>query len=202
MAALSAFSLVFSLYLQFVLDLRPLAVGLMMIPFALGSAVSPVFGRRHVTRSGRTVVIWGAAVVIAGWGLGGVVAWFATGTAFLVLIGCTQLVAGLGAGLVLSPNQNLTLDAVDPRTMGAAGGVLQAVQRLGSTVGTSVGTAAYFAAAAGLTGAAAAGGAGAGHVLAIPTAVAVAFALVVLALSWRDARRARESPEKSNAVPV
>ena len=45
------------------------------------------------------------------------------------------LVAGVGNGLVISPNQTLTLSEVPPQQGGAAGGVLQTGQRLGSAAG-------------------------------------------------------------------
>jgi len=47
------------------------------------------------------------------------------------------LVAGLGSGLVIAPNQTLALSEVPPRQGGAAGGVLQTGQRIGSAANKS-----------------------------------------------------------------
>ena len=48
------------------------------------------------------------------------------------------LVAGLGGGLVTSPNITLTLQYVPVRMAGAAGGALQTAQRIGGAIGTAV----------------------------------------------------------------
>jgi len=50
----------------------------------------------------------------------------------------TLLVAGLGAGAVVSPNMTLTLAEVPPRMGGAAGGALQTGQRIGASIGAAV----------------------------------------------------------------
>ncbi|GAB3622836.1 hypothetical protein GCM10027418_09180 [Mariniluteicoccus endophyticus] len=52
---------------------------------------------------------------------------------------------GVSQGLTISPNQTLTLNAVDPRFGGVAGGVLQLGQRIGTAVGTAVVPGALFA---------------------------------------------------------
>jgi MFS family permease len=48
------------------------------------------------------------------------------------------LVAGLGGGMVTSPNITLTLESVPVRMAGAAGGALQTAQRIGAAIGTVV----------------------------------------------------------------
>ena len=48
------------------------------------------------------------------------------------------LLAGLGGGMVTSPNVTLTLEAVPVRMAGAAGGALQTAQRIGSAIGTAL----------------------------------------------------------------
>ena len=48
------------------------------------------------------------------------------------------LVAGLGGGLVISPNLTLTLSQVPVARAGSAGGVLQTGQRIGSAAGIAV----------------------------------------------------------------
>ena len=50
----------------------------------------------------------------------------------------TLLLAGLGAGAVVSPNMTLTLSEVPPRMGGAAGGALQTGQRIGASIGAAV----------------------------------------------------------------
>jgi hypothetical protein len=48
------------------------------------------------------------------------------------------LVAGLGAGMVSSPNITLTLQYIPVRMAGAAAGALQTAQRTGAAMGTAV----------------------------------------------------------------
>ncbi|KJS52390.1 hypothetical protein VM98_31725, partial [Streptomyces rubellomurinus subsp. indigoferus] len=59
------------------------------------------------------------------------------------------LVAGAGSGLVIAPNQTLTLQQVPLTRAGSAGGVLQTAQRVGSAVGIAVVGSVFFAHAAG-----------------------------------------------------
>jgi len=47
------------------------------------------------------------------------------------------VVAGVGGGMVTSPNVTLTLENVPVRMAGAAGGALQTVQRIGAAIGTA-----------------------------------------------------------------
>jgi hypothetical protein len=48
------------------------------------------------------------------------------------------LVAGIGSGLVITPNVTLTLSDVPVRRAGVAGGVLQTGQRIGAAAGIAV----------------------------------------------------------------
>ncbi|HET6987586.1 MAG TPA: MFS transporter, partial [Kribbella sp.] len=48
------------------------------------------------------------------------------------------LVAGIGGGMVTSPNITLSLQHVPVQMAGAAGGALQTAQRIGSAIGTAV----------------------------------------------------------------
>jgi hypothetical protein len=54
------------------------------------------------------------------------------------------LVLGLGSGAIITPNQALTLQRVDPAVGGTAGGVLQTAQRIGSAVGQAVIATVFF----------------------------------------------------------
>jgi EmrB/QacA subfamily drug resistance transporter len=128
--------LVLSIYLQEGLDRTPLEAGLLMMPFALGSAVSAPAAGRLVSDAGRKLTV-GALVAM----MGGVVlvALLAPGRDPLwPWLVPTLLLAGLGGGAVVSPNITLTLAAVPPRMGGAAGGALQTGQRIGASVGAAL----------------------------------------------------------------
>jgi EmrB/QacA subfamily drug resistance transporter len=135
--------LVLSVYLQDGLRLTPLQAGLLMMPFAVGSAVSAPISGRFVSDMGRKITV-GALVVTMGGVL--VVALLApisdAGTVWLVLVPAL-LLAGLGGGAVVSPNMTLSLDEVPPRMGGAAGGALQTGQRIGSSIGAALLMTAY-----------------------------------------------------------
>lgn len=55
------------------------------------------------------------------------------------------LVAGIGGGLVISPNVTLTLAEVNPAQAGSGGGMLQTAQRVGSAIGVALVLAQFFA---------------------------------------------------------
>jgi EmrB/QacA subfamily drug resistance transporter len=139
---------VFTLFLQIGLGYSALAAGLAITPFALGSAVSAAVGGRHVLDFGRPLVAGGLVMVITGF-VGTLLAvhlvpQHATGWATLVPL----LIAGFGGGLVITPNQALTLAEVPVPRAGTAGGLLQTGQRVGAAVGIAAVGSAFFAAEA------------------------------------------------------
>src|SRR5206468_11395883 len=122
---------VFTLYLQTGLHYSALQAGLAITPFAAGSAASAALGGRVVDRFGRTLIAVGLAMVAVGFA-GTLVAVHylpTSGTGWATL--APLLVGGLGSGLVIAPNQALTLCEVPVRRAGPAGGQLQGGQRIG-----------------------------------------------------------------------
>jgi EmrB/QacA subfamily drug resistance transporter len=158
--------LVISVYLQEGRAYSPLEAGLLIIPFALGSAVSAPIAGRFVTRFGRPLTV--AALVL-----------MMTGTALFLLLAPgrdpfwpwsvpTLLLAGLGGGAVVSPNMTLTLSEVPPEMGGAAGGALQTGQRIGASIGAALLVTAY--------------GLGSGPAAGLRLALGTALVLLTLAL--------------------
>jgi EmrB/QacA subfamily drug resistance transporter len=138
LAYFAGFTALFFIYAQFLQDgmgYTALQSGLASTPFALGSAVAAGLGGRVVTRIGRRLVAAGLVLVIVGL----FAAWVAIGLVDSAAVGYAVaapfLLAGLGSGLVIAPNQTLSLSEVPPRQGGAAGGVLQTGQRIGSAAG-------------------------------------------------------------------
>ncbi len=129
---------IFTLYLQIGLHYPAWKAGLSATPFAVGTALMSSLGSRQVLRRGRKLVAFGLGMVIVG--LAGV--WVAVhaqpGPNVGLYTALPLLVAGLGAGLVISPNQTLTLSQVPVRRAGSAGGVLQTGQRIGSAAGIAI----------------------------------------------------------------
>jgi MFS family permease len=93
------------------------------------------------------------------------------------------LVLGLGSGAIITPNQALSLADVDPRMGGAAGGVLQTAQRIGSAIGQAVVGAVFFAA---LGGSAPTGSPAYGPAMAAWVLVMLAFVAAALVLGVTD----------------
>ncbi|MEU6065344.1 MULTISPECIES: MFS transporter [Streptomyces] len=136
---------VYTLFLQNTLDYSALAAGLAAMPFAVGSAFAALAGGRLVVRYGRRLVVWGLCAVVLGL-LGAVAAVrLVPGAGVGWAAALPLLVAGVGSGLTTSPNTALTLARVPVRRAGAAGGVLQMGQRVGSAAGIAAVGAVYFA---------------------------------------------------------
>ncbi|MFV0132179.1 MFS transporter [Streptomyces sp. HMX87] len=129
--------LVFALFFQNGLGYSPLASGLAVTPFAVGSAVAAAVAGRLVDRLGRLLTVCGLVAVMAGLGTTALVLWLAPGDRAAWLAAPALLLGGLGSGCVISPNITMTLREVPVRMAGAAGGALQTGQRLGGAVGTA-----------------------------------------------------------------
>ncbi|MBS2961989.1 MFS transporter [Actinocrinis puniceicyclus] len=187
-AGFTAIFFIFTLYVQAGLGYSALLAGAAITPFAVGSGIASALGGRVVTRFGRPLIA--AGLLLVGLGLGATllavhlvpgreVGWVTLGP---------LAVAGLGSGLVIAPNQAITLSEVPVRDAGSAAGVLQTGQRIGSAVGIAVVGSVFFA-ALGPASAGAAGAAGGGvphdparWAHAFQRGLVVAIALVALAL--------------------
>ncbi len=132
-----------TLFLQQGRGFTPLQAGLALTPFALGSAVSSALGGRWVSRFGKPQVVLGLLAVAVGLVVTDVVLRLDPGSVGWA-IAAPLLVAGIGSGFVIAPNQTLALEEVPPREGGTAAGVLQTGQRVGSAVGISAVGAVFF----------------------------------------------------------
>ncbi|MFF8475780.1 MFS transporter [Streptomyces sp. NPDC015414] len=182
---------VYTLFLQNTVGYSALAAGLTVLPFAAASAVGAAAGGRLVVRHGRRLVVIGLGGVALG--LLGVVAAveLVPGPNVGWATALPLLVGGIGSGLTVSPNTTLTLTRVPVHRAGAAGGVLQTGQRVGSAAGIAVVGAVYFAHQA-----------GPGYsVTAIQLGLltAVGLIMVALVLAIADLRERRTQPEPARA---
>ncbi|MEJ3406127.1 MFS transporter [Rathayibacter sp. YIM 133350] len=197
-AALPSAFLLTTLYLQQGLNLPPVFAGMVTIGFALTSAFSSWRGGTLVARYGRALVVVGLAIVLVGAGLlvaaavltpPAVTPWAMAGALFI---------AGIGGGLVVSPNQTLTLADIPVRQGGLAGSVGQLGQRIGTAIGSAVALSLFYSTLANqpqsdgdLSRFHHAYGYG---MLSVAIFLAVAFAVAVIDLGGRlRERRAREA---------
>lgn len=127
---------VLTVYLQNGLGHSALAAGLASTPFAAGFAIASVVGGRVVNRGGRSLVALGlATVAISLVVVVLVVNRVPTGATVSWWTATPLLVAGLGSGLVVTPNQALTLAQVPVPQAGSGAGMLETGQRIGSAAG-------------------------------------------------------------------
>ncbi|WP_371477756.1 MFS transporter [Kitasatospora sp. NBC_00315] len=178
-AGFTAIFFIFTLYLQSGLHYSALAAGLAVTPFALGSGAAAAVGGRVVHRVGRPLVTGGLVLVAFGLAVAGGVVHLWSGPHVGWLTAAPLLVAGIGSGLVISPNQALTLDGVPVARAGSAAGVLQTAQRIGSAAGIAAVGSVFFARLAGHPG----DWAGAFQ---LGLAVAIGFVLLALATALAD----------------
>ena len=142
-AGFTSIFFVLTIFLQQGRSYSPLAAGLALTPFAVGSSLSSGLSGRLVARMGKPLVVTGLVLVA-----GGLIATDLVLRAAPAHVGWAialpLLVAGVGSGLVIAPNQTLALTEVPPREGGTAAGVLQTGQRVGSAIGIAAVGAVFF----------------------------------------------------------
>ncbi|MEV7625972.1 MFS transporter [Actinoplanes sp. NPDC089786] len=177
----------YTLYLQNGLRFSALASGLAVTPFAVGAAAASALGGRIVARSGRPLVVTGLVMVAGGLGATVLVLSLVAGSGGVWPAAVPLLVAGVGSGLVISPNQTLTLAEVPVRRAGSAGAVLQTGQRIGTALGIAVAGTVFFAQLASSRG---------DWIPALRAAllVAIGFVLVALVAAVVDVVASRRDP--------
>jgi len=143
-AAMPAMFLVTTLYLQLGLGLAPVFAGMVTIGFAVTSAVASWRGGILVERYGRSLVVLGLAILMVGLGLLMAAAILTPPELTPYFMAAALFVGGSGGGLVVSPNQTLTLNDIPPREGGLAGSVGQLGQRIGTAIGTAVALSLFY----------------------------------------------------------
>ena len=144
-AGFTSLFFVLTLLLQFGLGYSALLAGVTGLPFAIGSGLAAGLSGRVVHRFGRGLVIAGLGLVVLGY-LGVILVVreapaHLTGWALIPPL----LVGGMGSGLVISPNQTLTLSEVPVAQGGTAGGLIQVGQRIGAAVGIAAVGSVFYA---------------------------------------------------------
>ena len=137
-AAMPSMFLLTTLYLQHGLGLEAVFAGMVGIGFALLSAVGSWVGGNLVNRIGRPLVVWGLVILMVGIGLLVLFAFVTPPEVTPWAMAGAMTIGGVGGGLVISPNQTLTLADIPVRQGGLAGSVGQLGQRIGTAIGTAV----------------------------------------------------------------
>ena len=152
----------------------------------MAAAFASQIAGRYVLRFGRRMVIAGFAVAFAGLALTTLTAMGVekAGLSFWLLAAPLTLI-GVSQGMTISPNQTLTLNSVDPRYGGVAGGILQLGQRVGAAIGTALIPGIVF----GLTE----GGYPWGDAFTVAMSIIMALTVAALGVSVIDRRRERST---------
>jgi EmrB/QacA subfamily drug resistance transporter len=182
--------LVLALFLQEGLGFTPLHSGLAASTYAVGATIAAPVAGRLLARLGPRVLVAGLVLFTIGVAAAGLTGALAAGRVWpagvALLLAVPLLVAGLGGGAVITPNQALSLAAVDSRGGSTAGGTLQTSQRIGNAIGAAVISAVFYAASR-------SPGpdrpADFGRAYGLALGVSVVFALAATALAVRSSRR-------------
>ncbi|AXK46884.1 MFS transporter [Brachybacterium saurashtrense] len=175
------------LFLQMHLGHTPFEASLMGIPSSIAAAISSQISGRYVLTFGRRMVIVGFAVAFAGlFGTAVLAGFVESGMLAFWWLAAPLTLMGLSQGMTISPNQTLTLNSVDPRFGGVAGGILQLGQRTGAAIGTAMIPGIIFALTEG----------GTAWLEAFVIALTIIMALTLAAMGVSFADRAREKAGK------
>ncbi|MEJ2859949.1 MFS transporter [Actinomycetospora flava] len=195
MAGSTAIFFVLTVYLQQGLGYSALLAGLATMPYAVGSAIAAAWGGRVVTRVGRPLVVAGTVVMAVGIATTLLVVAFRTDPSTGLYTALPLFVAGIGSGLVITPNQALTLQCVPTDQGGTAGGMQQTAQRLGSSLGIAVVASVFFTVLA-------ASGQQFGTALAVGLGVVLVCVLAAFALGLVDVLRRRRGHRRGPDDPA
>ena len=131
--------IVMPVYLQFHLGYSPIDSAYVSLPASICAAVSAQVAGRFVLQAGRRMVIGGFTLTITALltfiVLAGVVE---SGAVNYLVFMVPAALAGTAQGMTISPNQTLTLRAVNPEFGGVAGSIISLGQRMGTAVGTAM----------------------------------------------------------------
>ncbi|MDO5662844.1 MAG: MFS transporter [Brachybacterium sp.] len=131
--------IIIPLYLQMHLGYTAFQTALIGLPSAIAAMISSQVSGRYVLTLGRRLVTWGFGISFAGLGVVALMAGFIeSGAIPFWTLTLPLMLMGISQGMTIAPNQTLTLNAVDPRFGGVAGGILSLGQRLGAAIGTAV----------------------------------------------------------------
>jgi EmrB/QacA subfamily drug resistance transporter len=117
----------------------PLEAGFVSLPFAIGTIVGSSQSSRVAARIGRTTLLIGAAAMSVGL----ITVWLifsnvAGADLTIWMLVAPLFVSGVGNGFFLAPNIQFIVASVDRSDAGAASGVVNTMQRVGTAIGVAV----------------------------------------------------------------
>lgn len=168
-----------------------LSAGLLVLPFALGALLTASNSFRFSRRYGRAAIQAGMGGMLVGQAAMALVLFISGSHPDYWALAGPLLLAGLGNGLVIAPNQDFVLADVPRSQAGTAGGALITAQRLGAAIGIAVIGTALFGSGSGGSGSGNSGSGGASaamptlvHHAGVATLVNLGFVVAALACSF------------------
>ena len=175
------------LFLQMHLHHTAFEASLLGLPSSIAAAISSQIAGRYVLTLGRRMVIAGFGAAFLGLlGTTLLAGFVESGAVAFWWLAAPLMLMGLSQGMTISPNQTLTLNSVDPRFGGVAGGILQLGQRLGAAIGTAMIPGIIFS----LT----VGGTAWLEAFTIALVIIMALTLAAMGVSFADRAREKEAP--------
>jgi EmrB/QacA subfamily drug resistance transporter len=117
---------------------QALATGLTIVPFAIGSMIAASQSDKLSRRLGRWVLVIGCSLMAIGLSLFLLVLHIKSANISAWDLSLPLLIAGVGNGLFIAPNQDFILASVPRHDAGSASGMLATAQRIGSAFGIAV----------------------------------------------------------------
>ena len=115
-----------------------LITGLVIAPYSIGTLVAAANSDKLSARLGRQVLVLGCSLLLAGLALVILVIHLTSpAVSGWDLVG-PLLLAGVGTGMTIAPNQDFVLAKVPRREAGTAAGVLGTSQRVGTAIGIAI----------------------------------------------------------------
>ena len=115
-----------------------LITGVVIAPYSVGTLIAAANSDKLSGRLGRMVLVLGCSLLLAGLALVILVIHLTSpAVSGWDLLG-PLLLAGLGTGMTIAPNQDFVLATVPRREAGTAAGVLGTAQRVGTAVGIAI----------------------------------------------------------------
>ncbi len=115
-----------------------LITGLVIAPFSVGTLIAAANSDKLSARLGRMVLVLGCTLLLAGLALTVLVLHLTAPLTSGWALAGPLLLAGLGTGMTIAPNQDFVLATVPRQEAGTASGILGTSQRLGTAIGIAV----------------------------------------------------------------
>jgi EmrB/QacA subfamily drug resistance transporter len=115
-----------------------LITGLVIAPYSVGTLIAAANSDKLSGRLGRMVLVLGCSLLLAGLALVILVIHLTSPAVSGWDLFAPLLLAGLGTGMTIAPNQDFVLATVPRRDAGTAAGVLGTSQRVGTAVGIAI----------------------------------------------------------------